>query len=510
MASAQHFHSSHSSHSSHSMEESADLHDSTLEEIARMSPLERARLRQKEAQDNLRPLDVNVNPKSLTDNPHLLRQLIQLTTPRMTRYTFQYPTERQCAFLLLPVREAFYGGAAGGGKSSALLMAATQYLDVPNYAALLLRKSFADLKLPGALMDRANQWFQGTDARWIERDQTWKFPIHFSEGAAPYRRQTSSISFGYLDNTTDKYRYQSAEFQFIGFDELTQFRENDYRFMFSRLRRLVYSSTSPYPQVPIRMRSASNPGGFGHEWVKQRFIKEGLLKGRVFIPAKLDDNPHLDRDDYIESLLELDPTTLAQMLEGNWEVVQGSGFFRKEWFNIVRFPPIGPNIRWVRFWDCASKIKKHSSWTAGGLQTVDKDGYYYIGDMIRVKLEYPDLKALVVRTARRDPPGTIVGIEDTSAGIALAQDLRRLREMRPYTIRTVSVPQDKPTRAGPWASRAKAGLYNLVVGGWITDFLDELVPFFDPDMPTDQIDSISGGYALLAGKVDKVVRGIRR
>jgi len=36
--------------------------------------------------------------------------------------------------------------------------------------------------------------------------------------------------------------------------------------MFSRLRRLKGSS------VPLRMRCASNPGGYGHEWVKQRFI----------------------------------------------------------------------------------------------------------------------------------------------------------------------------------------------------------------------------------------------
>ena len=53
--------------------------------------------------------------------------------------------------------EALFGGAAGGGKSSALLMSALQYVDVPGYSAILFRKTFADLSLPGALMDRANE-----------------------------------------------------------------------------------------------------------------------------------------------------------------------------------------------------------------------------------------------------------------------------------------------------------------------------------------------------------------
>src|SRR5687767_3640230 len=85
------------------------------------------------------------------------------------RYSPNTPEPRQHAFLLLDdlnVLEAFYGGAAGGGKSDALLMAALRYVDVPRYAALLLRKSYADLALPGALMDRAKEWLAGSDARW--------------------------------------------------------------------------------------------------------------------------------------------------------------------------------------------------------------------------------------------------------------------------------------------------------------------------------------------------------
>jgi hypothetical protein len=65
------------------------------------------------------------------------------------------------------------------------------------------------------------------------------------------------------------------------------------------------------------MRAGSNPGGIGHDWVKQRFLVEGATAGRLFVPAKLDDNPHLDRHAYVPSLSELDPITRAQLLAGD-------------------------------------------------------------------------------------------------------------------------------------------------------------------------------------------------
>ena len=105
-------------------------------------------------------------------------------------------------------------------------MAALQYVEVPEYAAILFRQSYADLSLPGALMDRAHGWLFQTDARWGDLKKTWIFP----SGA--------TLSFGYLENENDKYRYQSAEFQFVGFDELTQFTESQYTYLHSRLRRL--------------------------------------------------------------------------------------------------------------------------------------------------------------------------------------------------------------------------------------------------------------------------------
>src|SRR5215210_8533176 len=104
------------------------------------------------------------------------QSVIDAMGPRTTAYIPETPTPKQAAFLMLPEREAFFGGSAGGGKSSALLMAALQYADVPGHAALILRRTYQDLALPSALMDRARAWLAPTDATWQSQEHTWRFP----------------------------------------------------------------------------------------------------------------------------------------------------------------------------------------------------------------------------------------------------------------------------------------------------------------------------------------------
>lgn len=214
-------------------------------------------------------------------------------------YSPQEPTERQRTFLESTAREALYGGAAGGGKSSALLMAALEHVHVPGYAALILRRTFADLSLPGAIMDRSHDWLRGTDARWNGLEKRWTFP----SGA--------TLTFGYLDTDKDRFRYQGAELQCICFDELTQFPEAWYRYLLSRLRRLEGSP------IPLRVRSATNPGGIGHEWVRRRFVESDDAE-RAFMPAQLADNPHVDQVAYRAQLELLDSHTKRQLLHGEW------------------------------------------------------------------------------------------------------------------------------------------------------------------------------------------------
>ena len=221
----------------------------------------------------------------------------------------------QAAFLVLDDFEAFYGGAAGGGKSDALLAAALQYVDVPGYAALILRKTFRQLDLPDSIMSRSKEWLmphRANGVKWNDDAKRWEFP----SGA--------SLTFGYLDHENDVYNYQGPAFQFVGWDELTQFEEKPYKYLFSRTRRRKDMQDLV---IPIRHRSASNPGGIGHKWVYDRFIApETREPESVFIPAKVDDNPGLDVEEYKQALGHLSEMLQQQLLDGDWGVFEGAAF----------------------------------------------------------------------------------------------------------------------------------------------------------------------------------------
>lgn len=262
-------------------------------------------------------------------------------------YIPHVPTARQGVFLSLPHADAFYGGAAGGGKSDALLMAALQFVDQPNYAAILFRRTYADLALPGALMDRAHDWLGPTDARWADKDKQWVFPSN------------ATINFGYLESDRDRYRYQSSEFQFVGFDELTQFSAVQHGYLFSRLRKLKSAS------IPLRMRGASNPGNVGHQYVKERYVDPGDAD-RPFIPAKLRDNPHVDQESYSRMLLNLDEPTRRQLADGIWDEPINEGAYYKQQYEKteaerrIGFVPYEPMLQVDTFWDLGTASGRDS------------------------------------------------------------------------------------------------------------------------------------------------------
>jgi hypothetical protein len=205
-------------------------------------------------------------------------------------------------------------------------MAALQYVHVPGYAALILRKTYKQLSKSGAIMDRARHWLANTDVRWNQQEHKFIFP----SGA--------TIEFGHLQYSQDRFNYQGAEYQFVAFDELTQFEQEDYLYLHSRIRQ---PENGPLAKVPARVRGASNPGGIGHHWVRSRFVKREpqhdedeppSVENRIFVPAKLADNPSVEPTGYIKRLGNLDSRTRKMYLDGNWDVREpGACFTEFDW-----------------------------------------------------------------------------------------------------------------------------------------------------------------------------------
>lgn len=389
------------------------------------------------------------------------------------------PTPHQARFLGVSAFEALYGGAAGGGKTDALLMAALQYAHVPGYAALMLRRTYPDLALPGAIMDRAGEWLRPTGATWHEQEKTWRFP----SGA--------TLTFGYLQTEADKYRYQGAEFQFLAVDEATQLRESQYRYMLSRLRRLSGVT------VPIRARCASNPGGIGHEWVKARFVDPDTSGDRVFIPARLDDNPHLDRVEYEAALAELDPLTRRQLRDGDWDAMPTAGFLRREWFRVVDQAPADLETV-ARSWDEAAS-EGAGDWTVGA-RVGYADGVWYILDIVRERSSPAGVDALIDQAAAVDGWQTEVILQQEPGSAGKARVDAHRRRLAGRIVRVDRPTGDKLTRARILASAAEAGNVALVNGPWTVDFLTESAAFPD-GAHDDQVDAVSWAMLVMSGRV---------
>ena len=409
-------------------------------------------------------------------------------TPRLTKYVPYTPTPKQSAFLLMnDVKEILYGGAAGGGKSVCQLMAALQFVDVPGYSAILFRKTYADLSLPNALIDMSKQWLapfvNSKEVRWSEKEKKYEFP----SGA--------TLSFGYLENDNDCYRYQGAEFQYIGMDECTHISPSNYRYLFSRLRKPTSLD------VPLRFRATANPGGQYGDYYYQRFFVEGEEKGRVFISAGLNDNPYLDAEAYRESLAELDPIERERLLNGNWEIRATGDMFSSIWFTFVDASEIPLGAQRVRFWDMAStdpKIKNRRrtepDWTVG-FKMAFYQGIYWIEDIVRVQYTPFDLEKLIKKTAIEDGYNCAIRMEQepgSSGAITIDHYLRTV--LQGYNFMGVQSTGSKAERARTASAAAQAGV--VMISKTCRNasvFLDEAdaFPFGSKD---DTIDGFSGAF----------------
>ena len=416
-------------------------------------------------------------------------KVLNYLEPKAAPYCPEEPSLNQRVFLRTYALEALFGGAAGGGKSSALLMAALQYIDVPQYSAILFRRTYADLALPGAIMDRFQMWTgPEEDVKWNANTYTATFP----SGAR--------ISFGYLNNSQDYLRYKGAEFQFIGMDEVTEIREADYRYLFSRLRR---PASGPLSKVPLRMRCASNPAP---NWVRQRFIIEGQQEGRVFVPSYLQDNPGIDAESYRQSLQALDPVERRRLEEGDWWSTTLGSLFDRESVVLLdqnEIPELTSMAKAVRFWDLAatepSSTNPDPDWTVGTLMMFDQ-GIAYILDVKRARVKGEKVEQLIAQTAYEDGHGVPIRMEQEpgSSGKALVDQYARYI-VPGYDFIGMRATGDKVTRARPFAAALANGNVRAVRGPWLTDWLDELSSFPEACNHDDQVDSATGAFTHLAG-----------
>jgi predicted phage terminase large subunit-like protein len=159
---------------------------------------------------------------------------------------------------------------------------------------------------------------------------------------------------------------------------------------------------------------------------------------------------------------------------------------KREWLRYYR-----PQEKPQRFdqvlqsWDTANKdteLANFSVCTTWGI----KDRSLYLLDVLRRKMDFPDLKRAIVDLARRYN-ATVVLIEDQASGTSLLQELR---------VDNFSIAQPAPKRDGDKIVRLRAQTAKIEGGSvlfpndapWLDTYLRELLGF--PNAPNDdQVDS---------------------
>jgi hypothetical protein len=242
--------------------------------------------------------------------------MVTVTPKGKAPITLYAPTARQRQFHECPARNVLYGGAAGGGKSHALRWDAyMRCLSLKHYRALLLRRTYPELEnthLENVPVDLAG----GLPAEYLKSERK----VRFRNGAV--------LQFGHCEDEAAVGKYLSTEYDAIYFDELVTFTEKQFLMIRSRAR-------STKPGVRPMIRAGTNPGGPESHWVRRRFIWQDLTgkedpryrpEDYAYIPATLDDNPYIDREEYAANLESL-PEELARAYRyGDWDIFPGQYF----------------------------------------------------------------------------------------------------------------------------------------------------------------------------------------
>jgi hypothetical protein len=252
------------------------------------------------------------------------------------------PTPLQEAFIYSPVDETLYGGARGGGKTFAVIIDWLIHSDAHGRYArgIVFRRSLVELD---DFIESAKDVFLAAGHKWVDSKKTF-----ISPKGAVFRCR-------YLDNDADAALYQGHAYSRIYVEEIGNFpAEGPIRKLFGALRPPIAGG----PPIRCQFKATANPGGPGQTWVKARYIDpapamspfsvDGGKRYRVFVPAKLTDNPHLMENDptYVDRLKDAGSVELVKAwLDGDWNAVVGQ-YFRE--FDSAKH--IIPTVRLPNHW----------------------------------------------------------------------------------------------------------------------------------------------------------------
>ncbi len=349
-------------------------------------------------------------------------------------YTIEQPQAgAQNAFCASPADVAIYGGAAGGGKSIGLLLEAARNIFHPKYTAAIYRRELVEITDEGGLWDSSQLVYPQLGGVPTRYNLAWNFP----SGAR--------IKFHHLEDETKVRSHQGAQYAFLGFDELTHFKEYSFFYLLSRNRAPAgydlqcwcratcnaetgwiadfiqwwWDRDNGYP-IPERSGVIKSFTRINDRivWVPDDWRDDfgHPAKSFTFISAKIEDNPALLKVDpnYRSNLLAMDEVSMERLLHSNWKIDYGGGMFNVKDFRKIPRHQLPNDIKTLRSWDTAATEQKDDNdpdWTAGALCGVS-GGDFYIIDMLRFRKIAAKSIGTLLETAHADGSATAIAWEE--------------------------------------------------------------------------------------------------
>lgn len=164
----------------------------------------------------------------------------------------------------------------------------------------------------------------------------------------------------------------------------------------------------------------------------------------------------------------------------------GGGMIKWSWFRRFSALPEEKPDRIVQSWDSASKAGEAHDYSVCTTWYEYKRGYYLV-DIFRERLEFPDLRRAIISQATKYNPNAIL-IEDKGSGIHLIQDLQQETKL---PVLAYEPQGDKLTRMMGQTPKIECGRVLIPdTAPWESDFEAEIIKFPN-GKHDDQIDSMS-------------------
>ena len=224
-----------------------------------------------------------------------------------------------------------YGGARGGGKSHWMLsqIGADDCQRAPGIKCLMLRKvGKANVE---HLEDLRRKVLPGVAHEFTPSRGTLAFP------------NGSKIIAGHFQNERDVDSYLGLEYDVIGVEEATTLTHRKYLDISTCCR-------SSRPGWRPRIYSTTNPGGIGHGWYREQFIRpwqSDAEDSTRFVQALESDNS-FNNPEYRRVLEGLSGWQKRAWLHGDWDIAAGQYFstFRRD-HHVVDYFPKHEGLSWA-------------------------------------------------------------------------------------------------------------------------------------------------------------------